>query len=312
MLATRFSTSFGWQLPHTDCEALLVRIYPQQGIGQPFNLGQETIDVGRESAKMLLADDSVSRQHASIIWNGKSHVVSDLGSTNGTFVNDQRIATMELSVGDRVRFGNQLFKYIGAGGIEKSFHEIIFKIMTMDGLTETHNKAFLLESLERELQLTSRTDLPFSLMLMDIDFFKKINDSHGHLAGDEVLRQFAVRVKQVMRRGDLVARYGGEEFAVLCPQTELADALRLAERICVNVRAEEVRFEAVTIPMTVSIGVVQCGGPFIEMLHTATCDCAMVATKLLAQADHYLYQAKHTGRNRVCWPDTNGNQQPST
>ncbi|MCC6508581.1 MAG: FHA domain-containing protein, partial [Pirellulaceae bacterium] len=88
MLATRFSTSFGWHLPHTDCGALLVRIYPQQGIGEPFNLGQETIDVGRETAKMLLADDSVSRQHASISWNGQSHVVSDLGSTNGTFVND--------------------------------------------------------------------------------------------------------------------------------------------------------------------------------------------------------------------------------
>ena len=304
MLATRFSTSFGWQVPHTDCGALLVRIYPQQGIGEPFELGQETIEVGREAAKVLLLDDSVSRQHASISWNGKSHVVIDHGSTNGTFVNDQRIATKELTVGDRVRFGNQLFKYIAANGVEKSFHEIVFKIMTMDGLTETHNKAFLLEALERELQLTSRTGLPFSLMLMDIDYFKKINDTFGHLAGDEVLRQFATRVKSVMRRGDLVARYGGEEFAVLCPQTELQDALRLAERICDKVRGESVRFESATIPVTVSIGVVQCAEPLLQMLQKPTCDCTAASTELLASADQYLYQAKHAGRNRVCWPET--------
>ena len=302
MLATRFSTSFGWRLPQADCDALLVRIYPQQGIGEPFELGQATLEVGRESAKLLLLDDSVSRRHASVSWNGHSHVITDLDSTNGTFVNDERVTVRELAVGDRVRFGNQLFKYVAADGIEKSFHEIVFKIMTMDGLTETHNKSFLLDSLTRELELASRTALPFSAMLMDIDYFKKINDSFGHLAGDEVLRQFAKRVKSVMRRGDLVARYGGEEFAVLCPHTELPDALRLAERICAKVRAEDVRFESVAIPVTVSIGVVACDAEFLKLLQKPTCDCTTAATELLARADQYLYQAKQAGRNRVCWP----------
>ncbi len=172
----------------------------------------------------------------------------------------------------------------------------------MDGLTETHNKAFLLESLERELQLTSRTSLPFTLMLMDIDHFKKVNDSFGHLAGDEVLRQFAMRVKSVVRRGDLVARYGGEEFAVLCPQTELVDALRLAERICSKVRADVVQFESLSIPVSVSIGVVECDSSLLKLLQKPTSDCTAVATELLARADQYLYQAKHAGRDRVCWP----------
>ncbi len=91
MLATRFSTSFAWHLPQSAGGGLLVRIYPQQGIGEPFELGQESIDIGRESAKILLSDDSVSRRHASINWNGQAHVVTDLDSTNGTFVNDQRV-----------------------------------------------------------------------------------------------------------------------------------------------------------------------------------------------------------------------------
>ncbi len=299
MLATRFSTSFGWQLPQTDCAALLVRIYPEQGIGQPFELKQLST-IGRESADILLADDSVSRRHASITWNGSAHVVTDQDSTNGTFVNDQRVSTRELAVGDRIRFGNQLFKYLTASGIEKTFHETVFKIMTTDGLTETHNKTFLLESLERELHLTSRTALPFSLMLMDIDFFKKINDTYGHLAGDEVLRQFAARVKAVVRRGDLVARYGGEEFCVLCPQTDLSDAQKLAQRIRETIGRTPVLFETRQIPVTVSIGLVQANIAELGTLGSAAWDSTATATNLLASADQYLYQAKQAGRNRVC------------
>jgi diguanylate cyclase (GGDEF)-like protein len=302
MQTTRFSTSFGWPHPQADSSALLVRIYPEHGIGQPFDLGRETIEVGRESADILLRDDSVSRRHATIQWTGTHHIVSDFGSTNGTFVNEERISSKRLTAGDRVRFGKQLFKYLPASSDETAFHEVVFKIMTTDGLTETQNKNCLLQAIERELQITSRTNSPLSLMLLDIDFFKKINDSFGHLAGDEVLRQFAARVKSVMRRGDLLSRFGGEEFAVLCPQTELKDALHLASRICHQVSATPVFFEAHSIPVTVSIGVVDCDTTLRSRLVEPTCDWSAEAANWLAKADQFLYQAKREGRNRFCYP----------
>ncbi len=302
MLATSLSHSFAWKLSATEPSALLVRIYPQQGVGEPFELNCEPSLVGREDAQVLLSDDSVSRRHATIQWNGAQHVVEDLGSVNGTFVNDCRVMSKELSIGDRVRFGNQLFQYVVSNNLEKSFQEIVFRIMTTDGLTETSNKQFFLQSLERELQLTARTALPMSVMLLEIDHFDSLVTSHGSLATDELLRQFAKRVQSVMRRGDLVARSGGKEFAVLCPQTELVDALRLADRIRVVVAKEPVQFEGQEIPMTVSIGLTDCDSDFRKSMQKPTSDSASSAIELLTIAHKYLNQAQQNGRDRVCFP----------
>ncbi len=297
MTTTRFTTSL-LQVPAVQSQSgILVRIYPQEGIGQPFEVGSEKVTVGRDHASLTLPDDSVSRQHATIHWNGQAHVVTDSGSTNGTYVNEERISSRALVSGDRVRFGNQLLKYLSAGSLESKYHELVFKIMTTDGLTQTHNKSYFMESFQRELHLGQRTEAPLCLMLLDLDHFKRINDSYGHLAGDKALIEFASRTLNTVRRGDLLARYGGEEFVLLCPRTKFEHGLQLAERIRRAVAEKPVEFETQRIPMTVSIGVVEFSvGSSNERTNF---DVDSLSTVLLAEADKYLYQAKQRGRNQV-------------
>ena len=209
---TRFVSSSGVPLGGSAVSSLLVRVYPVNGIDPPHELTDEPQLVGRDGgASLQLSDDSVSRRHVMIEHNGETHVVSDLGSTNGTFINEKRLTQAQpLKAGDRVRFGNQIFKYLGSDGIESQYYEVVFKMMTTDGLTGVYNKRYFLETLERELAQTQRSGTPLCLMMMDLDKFKSINDTHGHLAGDAVLVEFARRAKEVLRSGELLARYGGE------------------------------------------------------------------------------------------------------
>ncbi len=218
-MSTRFTTSVCFAPSVADRSGLLVRIYPQEGIGQPFEVTDQQMVVGREEADIVLPDDSVSRRHATIHWNGQAHVVTDLKSTNGTYVNECRVREHSLQLGDRVRFGNQLFKYMPSSCVESQYHELVFKIMTTDGLTQAHNKSYFLECFQRELHMAQRTTSPLSVLLLDLDHFKSINDTYGHLAGDCVLVEFVSRLRHVLRQGDLLARYGGEEFAILCAHT---------------------------------------------------------------------------------------------
>jgi diguanylate cyclase (GGDEF)-like protein/PAS domain S-box-containing protein len=157
-----------------------------------------------------------------------------------------------------------------------------------DGLTGIFNRRHFTEVAEKELARARRHELSTTLLLIDIDHFKRVNDQHGHPAGDAVLQEVARRLKADVRQEDTVARMGGEEFAVLMPRTSLPIALRLAERI----RAE---FDGLQdlVPgvggITVSMGAASCGGGELKL------------EKLYAQADQHLYQAKQDGRNRVCW-----------
>jgi diguanylate cyclase (GGDEF)-like protein len=271
---------------------LLVRIYPVQGIEAPLELGAQPISVGRCSeSSLVLADDSVSRRHALLEPDGEGgHLVSDLGSTNGTYVNERRITEpVRLAAGDRVRFGKQIFKYLGPDRIEANYHEVIYKSMTTDGLTGAHTKRYLLETMERELEQSRRTGNLVCVLMLDLDRFKSINDTWGHLAGDLVLVEFARRIRTGLRGGDFLARYGGEEFAVLLSRTAPDEAMRIAERIREATAHEPVRFEEQSIPMTVSIGVASGTGATVAS-----------AEELLGQADERLYHAKRSGRNQVC------------
>lgn len=292
LLRTRCATSFGASLSDPSAPSMLVQIYPIQGPEHPVELGKQPILVGRDlSCDLTLADDSVSRRHAIIEPQGTTHLVSDLGSTNGTFINDEALTSPHLlQEGDRVRFGNQIFKYVSADKIEAQYHEIVFKLMTTDGLTSVYNKRYLLETLDREFEQAKRSKSPLAVLMMDLDKFKSINDTHGHLAGDQVLIEFARRAKETVRATDLLARYGGEEFAVLMADTMLADAHHVAERIRDVVAAEPVVFENKIIPITVSIG-----------LAIYTGESNTDPDDLLQRADEWLYQAKQSGRNRVCF-----------
>lgn len=292
MTATRFSNSLCLTRPDTGQSGTLVRIYPAAGIGQTFEVDQTLLLIGRDSeCDLAIADDSVSRRHATLEWDGQHHVVRDLGSTNGTFVGEQRVQSFTLCCGDRIRFGNQIFKYLSPAAVETEYHELVYRMMTTDGLTQAFNKRYLLDVLERELDIIRRQGSSLAILVMDLDRFKSVNDTHGHLAGDAVLAEFAHRIRPLLRRGDVLARFGGEEFVVLCPRTSLEDGALVAERIRAAAAAEPVVFEAISIPITVSIGLSGAHGPD-----------APAASQLLDAADQQLYRAKHSGRNRVCHP----------
>jgi len=161
----------------------------------------------------------------------------------------------------------------------------------VDGLTEVNNRRYFEEFSDKEWNRAVRNSTPFSLIMIDIDFFKNYNDSYGHLKGDECLRKIAGITKQTIKRaGDFVARYGGEEFVVVLPDTDIQDASHVAEMIRANVEAMAIEHNNSSISkiVTVSLGVAS-----IIPKHNAKSDT------LLNEADKALYRAKQEGRNRV-------------
>jgi diguanylate cyclase (GGDEF)-like protein len=172
--------------------------------------------------------------------------------------------------------------------VEAQYHEEIYRLMTIDGLTQVHNKRHFQESLEREFARSKRYGNPFALVLFDIDHFKKINDTYGHLAGDEVLRNMGVLLKKRVRTNDIVARVGGEEFAVILPEAGKPGGVALAEKLRKLIEAEPFSYNGVNIPVTVSLGV---SGYEAHHENSET---------MVSEADEKLYEAKRGGRNRVC------------
>jgi diguanylate cyclase (GGDEF)-like protein len=271
--------------------AYLVVIYGNE-LGKRIPLGATDIECGRVmQTDIPLDDDAVSRKHARFAWTGSSYIVRDLGSTNGTFVNDVNVRERTLVDGDQIKIGRTIFKFIFGGNVELAYHEAIYHLMTFDGLTQTHNKRSFETTLEREVARSLRYKRPLSLVMFDIDHFKRINDEMGHLAGDAVLRQLAALIAANIRREDMLARVGGEEFALLVPEISLAGAGAMAEKLRVGVESAPFRFEEKAIELTTSFGVASLpidGTP-------------MTPTELYQAADAQLYRAKNGGRNRVAW-----------
>jgi diguanylate cyclase (GGDEF)-like protein len=267
----------------------LVRLYPAAGIGEFVELNGERLMIGRDAGSDLeLADDSVSRNHAVLESVRGEFVVTDLGSTNGTYVNDQRIDARQLSPGDRLRFGNQIFKFLSADRIEAEYHETVYDIMTTDGMTQAHSKRYLMEVVERELHRTQRTHRPLSVLMIDVDRFKDINDTFGHLTGDEVLIELCRRATAQLRCDEVLARYGGEEFALVMSDTPLSEAHEAAERLRQAIADHPIQTEQGMIPVTISIGIARTSG-----------EQPLTAVEFLERADQQLYAAKAGGRNRV-------------
>ncbi len=258
-------------------------------LGERLALGEQPVEIGRGTTSGLQLDvDSVSRRHARVEWTGQTHKLIDLGSTNGTYVNEKRISECELSDGDRPQIGKVLLKYLAGGNIEGAYHEEIQRLMRFDGLTGIHNKSHFEESLNNAVYKSRFNPGPISLIVFDLDHFKLVNDTHGHTAGDAVLRQAAAIVATQVSAGQLLARVGGEEFAVLCNGSPLSTALETAERIRAAVEAADFTFESTTIPVTVSLGCAE---------RVAGSDEA--PNKLYERADAQLYAAKSAGRNCV-------------
>jgi two-component system, cell cycle response regulator len=271
--------------------ACIVQIYGDE-IGKRVAFGDADITIGRDDDNTLTVDlSTVSRHHARLMQTATTCHVEDLGSTNGTFINGDRVTTRrELRSGDLLKIGGAVFKFIEGGNIEALYHEEIYRLTIIDGLTQLPNKRYLLDFVERELARARRHERPLHLAMLDIDHFKSVNDKMGHVAGDTVLRGIAQILQNSVSRDELAARFGGEEFTVVLPETDLPGAIAFCERVRQAVESHTFRDNDPDINVTVSIGVAGVEPDF---------DC----DDFLAAADRRLYCAKNSGRNRVVYDD---------
>ncbi len=272
-------------------EACLVLIYPTgPDMGRRYPLADGGVELGRDdTCDVTTPDPAASRRHARVEPRGDGHRVVDLRSTNGTYVNDRPVdGPTALRDGDYLRVGGCIYRYLAGGNVEAEYHEELYRLTIQDGLTRTGNRRALTDFLEREVVRSRRHARPLSVVLFDIDHFKAVNDTHGHLAGDAVLRDLADRVRPAVRREDLLARYGGEEFALALVETPHDAAVAAGERVRAAVAAGPFRVAAAEVRITVSVGVA-----------TTTGEPDVGAIELLRQADDRLYAAKRAGRDRV-------------
>jgi diguanylate cyclase (GGDEF)-like protein len=251
----------------------------------------DNLVMGRGSTCDLRIDDSsLSRTHCRIHKTNGVYFVEDLGSRNGTQVNGMRIkapvrledgALIQLAAGTIVMFSHQ-------EDLEVQAEQRLYASAVLDPLTGLHNRRHLDARLKSEFAFANRHATPLSVLLIDIDHFKKINDTYGHAGGDAALRVLSERLQRTVRTEDIVARYGGEEFAVVARGIEATGAMLLAERIRETAAKIQVPHEDKIIAFTISVGVT-------TMSRERVFDSIAA---LLKAADDGLYKAKDAGRNR--------------
>ncbi|MCP3169434.1 GGDEF domain-containing protein [Myxococcus qinghaiensis] len=260
------------------------------GIGRMFKLDRSEVVMGRSSeAQFQVEDDGISRKHAKVValGDGRFQVV-DLASTNGTYLNGLKVNAAPLYDGDKIQIGsNTVLKFSIQDELEEQYQRSIYESATRDGLTRVYNKKYFLETVRKEFSYCLRHRVNLSLVLFDVDHFKKINDAYGHPAGDYVLTRIAQRVSDTVRTEDLLARYGGEEFALMLRESAEDQALACAERCRYAVDKADFVFGGTPIKVTISLGV----ATLLDSDFSQPED-------LIAAADKYLYRAKRAGRNR--------------
>lgn len=277
-------------VPAAEARGCLLQIYPVPANPGLSRLIAPRSVLGRDPASQVPIDDtSVSRMHASIEWTDGACHVTDLNSTNGTWVNETRVRSqVQLQGGEMLRLGNTILKFMLALDEEAQYHAVVHDLITRDSLTGIFNRAYLLRLLQREVQTSIQQGSSLSIILVDIDRFKRVNDRHGHLVGDEVLRTFCERLRRVLDKQQALCRFGGEEFVVVCPGTPMDMGVRFAEMMRQEVAAEPFVTQSGSLQLTCSMGVTHTDGS------TQTS-----VDELLTAADRLLYQAKEQGRNYV-------------
>ncbi|MBL7555437.1 MAG: GGDEF domain-containing protein [Bdellovibrionaceae bacterium] len=248
--------------------------------------------IGRAIESNVFIDDkSLSRSHARIDIKGNKVYVVDLGSTNKTIVNGQILPPMvlcELKNNDQIKTGNVIFKFLETGNIEVLTTQMLFEKANRDALTGAYSKGALLEKGPEAIKRSEVLNEALSVIVFDIDFFKKINDTHGHPCGDFVLKDMARVVStKLIRSNDFFARYGGEEFVLILSGTPDKVAAEIAERIRTTIQNHEFKFEGKIIPVTVSVGVTSKQGNDSQWQF------------IFDRVDKALYTSKQTGRNKV-------------
>lgn len=267
--------------------------------GAIFGLyGPETV-IGRgHRAEIDLHDDGVSRRHCAVLYGNidKSDEaprcdLEDLGSSNGTLLNGVRVeGRMPLSQGDRIGIGSTVAGFYLRSEGELRRTESMYEWANRDALTGLDNRHQFLYGLRHHLALSARRGDPLSLLLIDVDHFKRVNDSFGHETGDQTLQHLAGVMRTCVRSSDMLARWGGEEFTVVMPGASSSEAVALAERLRCAVVDSPLRVSGQEVAITISVGV--------------TCQrLDDTVNSLFSRADQNLYSAKFGGRNRVVSDD---------
>jgi len=270
---------------------LTVQSGPEAGRVVPLSASDPNT-IGRgEECTVALADARLSRLHAKILLLHDEWVLADEGSTNGTFVNGSRVEShSQLDDGARILLaGTVSLRFSLVTEEEERALARVYDAAMRDGLTGVYNRKALEERLASELAFAVRHVAPLSIVLLDVDDFKLVNDAHGHLAGDAVIREIASRLMRAVRTEDVVGRYGGEEFVVVARDISLEQAAQLAERLRRTISAEPVAYDNQRIDVAASFGVASI----------ACCGERKDVRTLLRIADERLYGAKRGGRNRV-------------
>lgn len=262
-------------------------------------LEREEIILGRAlEADVRINDTRVSRQHARIntISGEKEtpvYILTDLGSKNGTLLNGRKVVQEVLHNGDKIQIGEYLLRFELLDEIDREYQRQIHRLLSHDDLTGLLSSRSFFSELRREFARSQAEGRPLCVLMMDVDFFKNVNDTYGHLTGSKTLEEIGLTITGTLRSGDVAARFGGEEFAAFLLDAEIAQAIVAAERIRQEIEAKE--FSVLkggkvmqTHHVTISIGVACCSNLTSDPI------------ELVEMADSALYRAKREGRNRVC------------
>ena len=288
---TRITRTGGQLVAASAGHSCLVVIHTslQSDIGRRHVFDTPTLSIGRgRDNDIVLSNDAVSRRHTKLELRDQEVFVMDLKSSNGTFVNEDGRMSEErrLNRGDLLKVGDTIFKYLSGDDVEAQYHDVIFRMAVTDGLTNLPNRQQLDTLLNEEIARSQRSTRPLSILMLDIDYFKRINDDYGHLTGDSVLRGLASALSKRLRPSDRLGRYGGEEFCAILPDTPLEGAVSFAEGLRVLVESCVFAADQKQIKVTISVG-------------AACWNTAMQQVDLYRSADEKLYLAKRSGRNRV-------------
>lgn len=266
----------------------------------PIPLERGEVILGRAlEADVRINDTGVSRQHARInaVPDEKTeainYLLTDLGSKNGTFLNGQKINREILQHGDKIAIGKIILRFEMLDEIDREYHRQIRRLLSHDDLTGLLSSRSFFSELRRETERAKHENRVFCVLMMDIDFFKAVNDTYGHLTGSKTLEEIGLCITRNLRNGDAAARFGGEEFAAFLLDAELAHGLIAAERFRIEI--EKYAFSVIrqgkpseNHSVTISIGVAAFPVDSSDPI------------ELVEMADSALYHAKREGRNRVC------------
>lgn len=277
--------------PPLEANIILIAHPEGKRLGSRFRLGLgQTLEVGRDPEVSISFPEilSISRRHAALRYAGRVVTLEDLGSTNGTYINGELIRGKKvLHSGDRFQVAAVHFKFLHEQDVEHAYYEAISDLVTRDGLTDVFNKRKYDDEAEREWARAVRYQRHLSIIAVDLDEFKQINDNYGHLCGDFVLKQVTNIIRGLLRPEQMLARVGGDEFIILCPETDIEGAISLARRLREQVAGLDYSYCEIQIGVTCSFGV-------------AGRDRKMSTHQDLHHAaDQALYVSKREGRNRV-------------